>query len=145
MFCYLVKIIITSLINTLKANYIFPLVLVFFLEISIYKISDYVDDLILAAKSVEGKNSVTIFDDLQTFKWEEFFQILDLNNKNSESNILQEAFNKKIISNTMLYNQIYKPMVNLEKAKEPEKVAYRLMYLLGRIKRKSISERRPNF
>ena len=112
----------------------------------IYKISDYVDDLILAAKSVEGKNSVTIFDDLQTFKWEEFFQILDLNNKNSESNILQEAFNKKIISNTMLYNQIYKPMVNLEKAKEPEKVAYRLMYLLGRIKReKSISEEDPTF
>ncbi len=112
----------------------------------IYKISDYVEGLILSAKSIEGKNSVAIFDNKQIFKWEKFFNILNEEEKGSESNILKEVFNKNIVSNTMLYNSVYKSLSELENMKSPEKLPYKLMYLLGKLKKeKDIDENDPTF
>ncbi|NMA05951.1 MAG: type III-A CRISPR-associated protein Cas10/Csm1 [Acholeplasmataceae bacterium] len=93
----------------------------------IYKISTYVEDLLLKAKSVEGKNSVSIFDTSQVFKWEEFFN--SISGDGSYLNLINFNIEKELISQTLLYNSIYYPLKNL---KDDKKTVYRFAYMLGR-------------
>ncbi|MCK9234170.1 type III-A CRISPR-associated protein Cas10/Csm1 [archaeon] len=106
----------------------------------IYKIADYMEDLLLNSKSVAGKNSVTIFEEGNTFNWNNFFKILG-NESSSNYKLINDVMEKKLISNTTLYNYFYKILKDL-KENEQRKV-HQLAYVLGR-RRKELSKELEN-
>lgn len=99
----------------------------------IYKIADYMEELLIVSKLKEGKSSVTIFDESQTFKWEDFLEALDENSDLSDFKLVDSVIKEGIISNTMLYNRIYSVLKNLKP--NDKKTTYNFAYMLGRRKK----------
>lgn|SRR5690554_1408051 len=99
----------------------------------IYKIASYMEDLLLESKSVDGKNSITIYEKENTFKWDTFLKVLNDNDEDSKISLITNVLNEGIISNTQMYNSIYKKLKNVNKG--DKKTTYYFAYMLGRRKK----------